>query len=187
MKKVILFAVMAVAAMCAKAEGLYVGGQVGFWHGTTDNVGRTNQMTILPEIGYNLSEKWAIGTQIGYDYTHICNAKTSVNLFQFNPYARWTFFKSESNFVNLFVDGTVGVGAGWASYDGDSSDTAVTYQVGLRPGIALNFDEHFSFVAHVGMLGYQGANDEAKLAGYTTEGGLLLNGNNLTFGFLYKF
>lgn len=186
MKKIFMCAIMALAAVCANAEGFYVGGSVGFWH-QSDDEQATNQLTVLPEFGYGLTEKIAVGTELGYDYTHLCGMKTSVSLFEFNPYVRYTFFKSDDDFVNLFVDGTVGVGAGWADFDGDKSDTAVTYQVGLRPGLSLNFSEHFSFVTHVGMLGYKGANNAARLAGYKSEGGLLLNGNALTFGFYYTF
>lgn len=186
-------AILAIASLSTSAEGLYLGGSLGYWHDSNDNnVGATtNSLTILPEIGYNFSEKWAVGGVVGYEYTHICNYGTSVNLFQFNPYARFTYFRTSNNLLSLFLDGTVGVGAGWASYDGygdyDDSDTACVWQVGIKPGIALNITDHFSLVAHVGLLGYQGTNDAAKAAGYSNQGGLLLNGNNLTFGFYYNF
>lgn len=184
-------AILAIASLSASAEGLYVGGSLGYWHDSSDknNGGyTTNNLTILPEIGYNLNEKWAVGTVVGYDYTHLCNHGISVNLFQFNPYVRFTYFRTSNNFLSLFLDGTVGVGAGWASYDeGEDSKTACTWQVGVKPGIALNFTEHFSFVTHIGLLGYEGANNAAKEAGYSDKGGLMLNGNNLTFGFYYNF
>lgn len=190
MKKFILGALLGVAALGASAEGLYVGGQVGFWHESSNNSVAKNQLTILPEIGYDVDDTWSVGTQIGYDYTHLCGLSTSVNLFQFNPYARYTFYKSKNNFVHVFVDGTVGIGAGWTSYDTDghsSSKTAVTYQIGVRPGVKLNFNDHLSFVAHIGMLGYKGANNQAKLGGYKSQGGLLINSNDLEFGVSYSF
>lgn len=186
MKKLLLCATLALAALSANADGIYAGGSVGFWHQSTSE-SSTNQLTILPEIGYGINDKFSVGAEFGYDYTHLCGRKISVNLFEFNPYVRYTFFRSDNNFVNLFVDGTVGVGAGWASFEDDNSDTAVTYQIGLRPGLSLNFNEHFSFVTHIGMLGYKGADDNARLAGYKSEGGLMLNGNALTFGFYYTF
>ncbi len=186
MKKLLMCATLAVAAVCASAQGLYVGGSLGFWHEST-NQASTNQLTILPEVGYGINDKISVGAEFGYDYTHLCGRKISVSLFELNPYVRYTFFRGEDNFVNLFVDGTVGVGAGWASYENENSKTALIYQVGLRPGLALNFNDHFSFVTHIGMLGYKGADDNARLAGYKSEGGLLLNGNALTFGFYYTF
>ncbi len=192
MKKFFAMAILAIASLSASAEGLYVGGSLGFWHDSNDKDNHgltTNNLTILPEVGYNLSDKWAVGTVVGYDYTHLCNLGTSVNLFQFNPYVRYTYFRTSNNFLSLFLDGTVGVGAGWASYDDDDEDskTACTWQIGIKPGVALNFTKNFSFVAHIGLLGYEGANNAAQAAGYSNKGGLMLSGNNLTFGFYYNF
>lgn len=188
MKKFFALAILAVASLSASAQGFYAGGSLGFWHDSNDKGSVTNNLTILPELGYNLNNSWAVGTTIGYDYTHLCHEGTSVNLFQFNPYVRYTYFRTDNNVLSLFLDGTVGVGAGWASYDeGEDSKTACTWQVGVKPGIAINITKHFSFVTHVGLLGYQGANNAAKDAGYSSKGGLMLNGNNLTFGFYYNF
>lgn len=187
MKKFFALAMLAIASLCASAEGVYVGGQLGYWH-ESDNQTSTNTLTILPEIGYNLTSNVAIGSTLGYEYNHICGAGISTHIFQFNPYLRYTFFKSSNNLVNLFVDGGAGVGAGWTHYKGgDDSKTACIWNIGLRPGVALNLSEKFSLVAHVGLLGYQGANDAAKAGGYSDKGGLLLNGNNLSFGFYYNF
>lgn len=188
MKKFFAFAVLAVASLCASAENFYVGGSLGFWHDSEDNQS-TNTLSILPEIGYNLSDNWAVGTTIGYNFGHTCNEGISTHIFEFNPYVRFTFFKTENNLVNLFVDGGAGIGAGWTSYKhGDDSETAITWNVGFRPGVALNLTDKFSVVAHVGMLGYNGANNAAKATGlYHDNGGFLLNGNNLSFGFYYHF
>lgn len=184
MKKLFAMAIVALAsAFGAQAENLYVGGEVGFMHDGDKN---TNALSILPEIGYNLNSHWAVGTTIGWQYTHFCGRDLSTNLFRFNPYARYTFFRSSNNLVNLFVDGTVGVGLGWTSYKDDDTDAACVWEIGLKPGIAINLTDKFSIVAHVGMLGYQGVNDAAKPA-YHSKGGLDLSGNNLSFGFYYNF
>lgn len=183
MKKFFAIAVLALASLSAAAEGLFVGGSLGYWHDGKDN---TNSLTILPEIGYGLNDHWTIGTTVGYNYQHYCGTGVSGNLFQFNPYLRYTYFRSDNNLINLFLDGTVGVGLGWTSSDYDT-DTACTWQIGVTPGIAINITEKFSFVTHVGFLGYKGANNAAKYAGYYSEGGLLLNSQNLTFGFYYNF
>ena len=187
MKKILALAVVALASVCASAQNFYVGGQAGFWHESNSSK-VTNTLTILPEVGYNLNDSWAIGTTLGYEYNHLCGAGISGHIFQFNPYARWTFFKSSNNLVNLFVDGGAGVGAGWTHYSGgDDSKTACVWNIGLKPGVALNLTDRFSVVAHLGLLGYEGANDAAKSAGYKDQGGLLLNGNNIKLGFYYHF
>lgn len=192
MKKIFAIVALAIASVCGVAnaeDGLYVGGSLGFWHthsGEKPNDHSTNQFQILPEIGYNLNETWAVGTTIGWDYSHRCNQKYSYNIFVFNPYARWTAFRTGK--VQFFVDGTVGIGAGRASYKGDKGEhTAVTWNVGLRPGMAFNVNKHVSLVAHVGFLGYKGANNAALSAGKVREGGLMLDGNDLTLGFYWNF
>lgn len=192
MKKILTLAVVAIASVFgANAEGLYVGGSLGFEHNDQKVLGHrvmTNEFTILPEIGYNLNSRWAIGTTIGYDYTHWCGEETSLHMFEFNPYARFSYFRTSNNLVQLFVDGGAGIGLG--SYDyGDDSDshTAVTWNVGFRPGVAFNFTDKFSMVAHIGFLGYQGANNAAYDGGKPRKGGISFDTRDLTLGFYFNF
>lgn len=186
MKKILVFAIAAMISVCASAKGLYVGGQAGFWH-ESDDRSSVNTLSILPEIGYNLSDEWAIGSTIGYEMSHVCGW-SSTHIFEISPYARYTYFKSNNGLVSLFLDGGAGVGLGWTHYKGgDDSDTACIWNIGIKPGVALNLSKNVSFVAHIGMLGYQGANDAARDGGYKSEGGLLLNGNNISLGFYVNF
>lgn len=186
MKKIVFIAIMAVCSLCASAQ-YYAGGALGFWHKDEKGVA-TNSLTILPELGMTLNDNWGIGATIGYTYNHLCGISVSSHLFEFNPYARYTYFRSDNGLVNLFVDGNIGFGAGWTHYkDGDDSKTACTWQIGAAPGIALNLTKRFSLVAHVGFLGYKGANNAAKAGGHVDEGGLLLNSNNISFGFYVNF
>lgn len=187
MKKILTSTLLAVASVfAANAGNGFIGGNVGFVHEQTSEY-QTNRFTFMPEIGYSFNERWAIGTTIGYDYTHYCGWKTNVHMFDFNPYGRYTYYKSSNGFCSLFIDGTVGIGLGTVDYDGDDSDTAVTWQVGLRPGLALHFSEKFSLVTHIGFLGYKGANNTALDAGYKRIGGISYDYNDLTFGFYYTF
>lgn len=192
MKKIFALAVLAIASLSASAGDFYVGGSLGYMHegskmtedGATPS---TNTISILPEIGYNLSDKWAVGTVIGYNYMHYCGHDMSGHMFQVSPYARYTFFRSSNDLLSLFVDGGVDFGAGWSSYGDDNSKTACIYGIGLRPGLSVNITENFSFVTHIGFVGYKGANSAAKLSGYGTKGGISLDSNDITFGFYYNF
>lgn len=171
-----MFAVIAVSA----SAQLYVGGSVKAWRDGTEHV---TTAAILPEIGYNLSDQWAVGTVIGWDHSHASDFNS--NLFKVEPYARFTYLKS--GIVGLFIDGGVDLGFGKTKENGESSDTAVTWGLGLKPGISLALTENFSFVAHFGFLGYKGANDAAKVAGHPDEWGLNFSGNDLKIGFYYTF
>lgn len=183
MKKFLIMAIMAIMTLGVSAQESkwYAGGQLTFGRTTTQISGvslKSTQIAVLPEIGYNVTDNFALGAILGVDYRKAGDSKLTT--FQINPYARATYFKS--NMVDLFIDGGVGFGIGRAN-----GHTAVTYQIGLRPGVALNLSEKFSLVAHVGFLGYQGGNRPAKHNGAPENWGLDLNTNNLMFGFYYRF
>ncbi len=62
---------MAVFAMTASAQ-VYVGGQIGFTSSSVNlDMDGTNSVSgtsfkILPEVGYKINDKWAVGIQVGY-------------------------------------------------------------------------------------------------------------------------
>ena len=183
MKKIFAVALVAMMTMTVNAQ-VYVGGGVGLQTSSYDGNSET-YFTIIPEIGYNLNEDWAVGMTIGYG-----EAKTKMNVagvkvtdkvktFQIAPYARYTFAKFDK--VNLFVDGTVGYSH--VNYAGTKTNS---FGLGLKPGVAVNLNDKLSFVAHVGFLGYQ--NDKVKGDDKSTNTfGLNLDGSNLSFGVYYNF
>ena len=57
MKKIVLFLFVAIATLSVKAQDLYMGGTVGLWRNDDVN---TTSFKLAPEIGYNLSEHWAL-------------------------------------------------------------------------------------------------------------------------------
>lgn len=180
MKKFLLMAVMAVMTLGASAQTKwYAGGQVTFGR-TTESVSglKTTQVTVLPEVGYNLTDNFAIGGIAGVSYRKAGSEDKTV--FKVSPYARYTYFTSGK--VNLFVDGGVDLGIG-----GAHGSTAVEYGIGFRPGVSFNISDKFSLVAHVGFLGYQSGNNAAKNNGAPENWGLDLNSNNIMFGFYYNF
>lgn len=183
MKKIILMAVMSVMTLTAAAQNWYVGGSVAGWRNDSDKV---TTIKVAPEFGFSLDDQWSIGTVIGWTYIH----RTGVNgnLVDFDPYARYSFYKN--GIVTLFVDGGVDLGFGKASYKhGDDSDTAVKYGIGFKPGISLRLNDHCSIEAHAGFLGYRGTNDAAKdlLDDHYDGWGFDFSGYNLSFGFFYNF
>ena len=196
-----MLAIVTIAcAFGASARGGYVGGSLGFAH-ESDSWGSTNHFSILPEVGYKFNNKWAIGTTIGYDYTHYCGEDMSTHVFQLEPYARFTFFRTSNNLVNLFVDGGLGIGVGsisyrsysydydsaWGILPNDERETMTIFSVGFTPGIAVNLTEKFSLVAHIGFLGYRGGDSAAIEGGLARFGGLSLDASDIKFGFYYNF
>lgn len=171
--------VMAATTFAASAQ-LYVGGEVGFWREWQKGANNT-EFSLQLEVGYGLSDKLGIGTVIGYLYNYSDGIKT--NAFVVAPYLRYTFLKLDK--VNLFVDG----GFGFATYknkvSGFSDDAKNAWEVGLKPGVAINLTDKLSFVTHFGFFGYRDA-DEEEIFGNNGVG-FDLNGNQLTFGLYYNF
>lgn len=120
------------------------------------------------------------------------------NAFTVEPYVRASYAKMGP--VRLFVDGgfafatykdTYSAGVG-SSSESVSDDARNAWQIGFKPGIALDLNEHFSFIAHAGFLGYR--HSDPKKYNSALEDGIYGNGwgfdfksNSLTFGFLYNF
>lgn len=183
MKKLLVLAAATAVSLGAFAQdnlkNVYVGGSLGIWRNQSDKV---TTIKIAPEVGYNINDTWAVGTQIGYQY--IGKKHASNSSFIFDPYARWTYLRS--GMVQLFVDGGVDFSLGHTSWDGKDSDVSASFGIGLKPGVALNFNKHFSIVAHLGFLGYQGANNAAEVGGFKKGFGFDFS-NSADFGFYYTF
>lgn len=178
---VIAASLLSLGAFAAETDNFYVGGSIGVLHNSTTDV---TTAKILPEIGYNLNKAWAVGTVIGYSY--VGNSHVGNHSFEFDPYARFTYYKN--GIVSLFVDGGIDLSLGSTKVKhGGDSDTSATVGIGFKPGIALNLNERFSIVAHTGLIGYTYANDAAKSAGKFSGGGLDLYNAPLTFGLYYNF
>lgn len=181
MKKILLSMVVALVAMTASAQ-MYVGGELGFWRNWQNGANNTT-VSVLPEVGYGLTDNIALGVTLGYTYNY--NAGTKVNAFKVAPYARYTFLKLDN--VNLFLDGGFGFASYKAKVGGVSGDAQNAWEVGVKPGVAVNLTEKVSFVAHVGFLGYRTSDDAVSEAVFGKNGlGFNLD-NALTFGLYWNF
>ena len=184
MKKIFmtLAAVWVAATMNAQT---YIGGGIGLQ--STSHDGNTNTtIKLMPEIGYNLNDSWAIGIALGYgeskNTVKVNNVEVSekTKAFTVNPYARYTFAKFDK--VNLFIDG--GLEYGHTDVAGSKTNA---FAVGLKPGVAVNLNDKLSFVAHAGFLGYQTSKPDYEGAKSTNTFGFDLDGSDLSFGFYYNF
>ena len=110
------------------------------------------------------------------NYSHEYNEGATANAVFVAPYVRWSYYQNSA--VRLFMDGTAALGFVKVK-DGDTSKAG---QIGIRPGIAVTLNKHFSFVAKYGFLGYR--------RNINTSGdsfGLKLSSEDLSFGFHYEF
>ena len=171
----------AIVAVSASAQ-VYMGGSVGISSVKLGGGDSETTYKLLPEIGYNLNDKWAIGAYVGFG-KGTCDMQSNPfdnntqEYFTIQPYARYTFVKSQ--YVNVFMDG----GLGYTHYN----DVANLFQVGLRPGVAVNLGAKLSFVTQFGFLGYNNLDPDMDGADSSTAFGFDLSGENITFGLYYNF
>ena len=174
MKKILLLLCVAAFTVSAKAQ-VYLGGSFGITH--YNDIDATN-FTLAPEIGYMLNDTWHFGLEIGY--THSSKTRKgenlNVNAFHFAPYARWNYF--DKGMVRLFLEGGLGI----STYKVKGHNNHNGFEIGIKPGIALDMTDHFSFVTKFGFLGYR---DDYKYDNSVS--GLSLSTEDLTIGFVYSF
>lgn len=218
MKKVLILlaaaAMMLVTGQSAKAQ-FYAGGSIGYSTTTMHQGDGTSysgsSYKLLPEVGYQLNEKMAVGGTIGImsgyaalgsfnpadlkgflemavsAYSDFNSNDTSVSCTRFAPYFRYILFNTRH--FDIFVDGVLAYNAikMRENYDDTWRESNLTgIELAGRPGVRYNVDSNISIVAHLGSIGYQSLsvqNYNYKL----TRMGLDLDSNNILIGFEYHF
>lgn len=190
MKKIFMIAVMAVAAVSANAQW-YIGGAFGldFTKANKDADSRTT-LTIAPEVGYNINDKWAVGVDLEFGMANeLISIKDGANAtgtdFGLGAYARYTF--AQSGPVSFFVDGGLSyISTNYNVSQGVKYDESGSiFNIGLRPGLAFKASDKVSFVATTGYLGYRKNSDD--ILGGGSKFGINVNNEALKFGFYYNF
>jgi len=110
------------------------------------------------------------------NYSHEYVKQVTANSVTVAPYIRWSYYQNDA--VRLFLDGTAAIGFVKIK-DGDTTKAG---QIGLRPGIAVKLNDHFSFIAKYGFLGYR---KNVNTSGDSF--GLMLTSEDLSIGFHYNF
>lgn len=160
MKKIMMIAVLAVAALSANAQ-MWVGGSIGFSTDKTKaediEVSSGTNVDLSPEVGYNLNEKWAVGMALSYGhysaktYTYAGESVSGMaNQFSIRPFVRYTYVKV-GNF-SAFCDGLLTYGtAHIQGMDNNFNESSV----GIAPGISYAISPKISLVAILGGMSYE--------------------------------
>ncbi|MCQ2166949.1 MAG: hypothetical protein MJY49_05940 [Bacteroidales bacterium] len=153
MKRIILTIAAIIAfAFTASAQKWYAGGGAGL-ELVFENNGKANGgefgLTINPEIGYNINEKFAVGAAVALGFE--TEWKTGVAaqpafIFSFDPYFRWNFLRLGDKF-NLFADAAASFGC---------KGQAFAYGLAIKPGLSYAFSDRLSLVTHFASLGFKG-------------------------------
>lgn len=173
MKKIFTLMTLALVTMAMSAQ-VYVGGGVNMWRDTDNN---KTTAGISPEMGYKMSDKWALGMGLDCSYTY--EKGTDIYRVAAMPYVRYTAVKMGP--VSLFADGTGGVAVNKI----DGGDDFTSWQVGIKPGVMVELTPRISFLAHTGFLGYR---DTDKYDYFGDSGfGFKMSTSDLRFGLLWNF
>ena len=176
MRKLFVMVTLAAMTLTASAQW-FVGGKVGLWR---DYDANATNFSLMPEVGYNLSDKWAVGTVIGWDYLYKDGSKK--NGFDIAPYARYTVTKFGP--VSVFLDG----GFDFYTYKVKGAGSSMNaWEVGVKPGVSVALTEKLSFDTHIGFLGYRDADDVSSAKWDSNGIGFDLDGNTISFGLYYYF
>ena len=177
---------VAFIAVAANAQ-VYVGGNVGIASSKIGDADAVTTYKVLPEIGYNINQNWAIGTTAGWGKGNPVKIEDepqkNQNYFTVEPYVRYTFVRSK--YINAFVDG--GFGYTHVNHAHGAAASVNAWSVGVKPGISVNLSPKVSFVAHVGFAGWKSAKADVDGAKSSDAWGVDLDGNNVTFGVYYNF
>ena len=186
MKKVLMTLAVAFIAVAANAQ-VYVGGNVGIASSKIGDADAVTTYKVLPEIGYNINQNWAIGTTAGWGKGNPVKIEDepqkTQNYLTVEPYVRYTFVRSK--YINAFVDG--GFGYTHFNHAHGAAASVNAWSVGVKPGISVNLSPKVSFVAHVGFAGWKSAKADVDGAKSSDAWGVDLDGNNVTFGVYYNF
>ena len=180
MKK-ILMTLAAVAVATTMNAQVWAGGELGFSTKHTNGAEQNAKtFSIAPEVGYNLSDNFAVAIKLGYAHTNP-NADGEIsNKWSINPYVRYSFVKA-GNF-SAFLDG----GVNWSTeHIQGAENNKNTFGININPGIAYNVSEKVTLAAHFGKGLYYEHNWTKDVERSNAFGLELLNG--VKFSAYYNF
>lgn len=158
-KKIVFVAFLTIIASSVKAQW-YVAGRFGFGAGTEG----TSYM-ILPELGYELNDKWEIGVEAGY------MKASDASTWMASPYACWTFYQLGK--CSLYLCGT-------AEFS-EKMKHHFTFGLYVTPGISIPLGKHWELEAEVNnVLGLTTSKNYNQF-------GITTNTTGLTLGVEYHF
>ena len=167
---------------------------------TTTKGPKTTTFELGPAIEYFVTNKISIGGEIDFTNEKTDNKNPGggnietidrTNMTTISPYASM-YFINEERFA-LFCKLGIGFGFGKTKNEVITGNTTVTntanissFEIGIKPGVAVHLSEKFGMTATIGMLGYSSyktddGNNEFKNTSY----GLRLS-PSLGFGIFFK-
>lgn len=160
MKKVLTL-ILTLCALSMQAQ-VFVGG--------TGKLGYANdlfQFSVLPEVGYEINERWAVGAGLGMAMLSGSGSTEVAGIAE--PYVRFTAWQCQR--VAFDVK---------ALAEMEFQKEMLFTEIGLRPSLRFFINDHFDVSADFGILG-------ARYDGMDWTPAFLVNGMSGSLGVAYKF
>ena len=181
MKKLVLTSLLAAFAVSSAnaATNYFVGGStaLGF------DKSHSNIVSIAPELGMKISEKWDLGVMAEFAYDHKYIGDEKAYDYGFGAFAR--YHAAQFGNFSLLFKGTVG--AEFFRFDGD---TEQELSASIIPMVTYDLTESFTLYANLNFLGvYAGYNFDSKDWGFgaVADSDNVLNTKDFQIGFTYNF
>jgi outer membrane protein len=203
MKRVLVIFIFAAAGLAAQAQPasgqLFVGGDIGFYGytqksksgSTTTDERSYSAITIMPLAGYFLTDKLAVGAQIGItsgiNKNPDGNPEKITNFqFRFEPFGRYYLISGTGG---IFAEASVGFGVGKSKYvyEDDTQETNLTsFTAGISPGVYYYIFPKFALEAQFGWFGFSSEmekdGDEKQIE---NDFGFNFYSHGISLGFIY--
>lgn len=175
MKKILIVAMFVMAAVCCKAQ-FFVGGTFGVATNKTGDSDRITTFTIAPTAGFNFSESFSMGVELGYDYAEM--GTLTVNDFNLGVYGRLNFIKHDN--FNIFGE----LAFDYLHEKAEGFDGINGVGIFLRPGISYMLSDNWQILAKTNLFNYSHYSSHGEGINNT---GFALDLTNIQLGIVYNF
>lgn len=179
-------------AVSMNAQGMYVGGSLGYTSTSYDGKTTRSTLEFIPEFGVSFNDMIGVGMSLGYSSTtnEATDPKLTNSTFTFAPYFRFTPLHWGK--VSVFADGKFALSMNnneQAGPNGNAVDNKTNaYGIYVQPGLAYNLNDKFSLVAKFGnILGYRSSKPDTEGAKATNTLYFMDLSTNVQFGVFFNF
>lgn len=186
MRKIIMIFVIATFAMVnanaqnagrgnvqQSSSNIYVGGGIVF-ESTSDETA----IAVVPEIGYQKSEKWGIGARFGFGSQGSGDSKYTI--ISFKPYVRQNIMSFGK--IDLIFDYQL-----LYQNEGVKDNKTNTFGLGVSPGLSVKLNNSLSVVTHLGVIGYTSSKLDVEGSEAVNKFSVKAGTENLGLSIYYNF
>ncbi len=191
MKKILLTAAFAVAAMAASAQ-YYVGGSAGIqFNGKDSGIDPKFGINISPMVGYTLNDKMDAGLEVIFSFQKDQEpTETKYTSFGLAPYLRYTFYQFGK--FGVLGKGSVFFLSQTQKSDATGKQSTFALGLGVIPQITFDVTDKVQLFADLNFLAFNFAyvnpeGDSFSMFNVGVDANNITQVGDLQIGFIYRF